>query len=107
MPPDLTDRQRDALAELPQSGYTSWARVTGEPVPRLSTIAAKLSRKEGIVIRNVDGAIQNTGSFSLSTGPSHACRVCQSGKEIATPRSRYDDWCDECGAVRTFATQDA
>jgi hypothetical protein len=61
-PPNLTDRQREILAALPQESLRTWAEAVGLTKSGAESAKNRLNDHEGIDIQLVDGQWRNTGA---------------------------------------------
>jgi len=101
--PDLTDRQHEILAALPQESLRTWAEAVGLTKSGAESAKNRLNDHEGIDIQLVDGEWRNTGPSALTGGPSRESADSDTDATLPGP----EDAADESGDDEDEDTADA
>jgi predicted phosphodiesterase len=88
--PDLTDRQREILAALPQDSLRTWGEAVGLEKSGAESGKDRLNEHEGIDIQLVDGQWRDTGPFALTDGPSQESADSDTDTTLPDPEDAAD-----------------
>jgi len=104
--PDLTDRQHEILAALPQESLRTWAEAVGLTKSGAESAKNRLNDHEGIDIQLVDGEWRNTGPPALTGGPSQESADSDTDATLPGPENAADQSDKDEGGDETDETEE-